>query len=297
VFKRFNTQQVVGNEAAMQRSVLQSSACKSFIISMILVLGVGLTASAESAWVRVSQVGYEAGEGPARAYLMATAPETGATYKVVSSEGKTTYEGKIGPLLGTWAHSESLTYQVYALDFTVPSGKSYTISVSGPIEATSPKFAVESPQALYSGLLINTLFFYETQRDGPNYIPNALRNAPGHLKDKDATIYRTPPLDSNDFIDNKPPKKPLTAAALPNIDAEGGWWDAGDYEKYVETITYTTALMEIGVRDFPKQMGPRSPIDPPAPPNSISYAGDSGRGAPRSSDFSNEANFGIRWLL
>lgn len=73
--------------------------------------------------------------------------------------------------------------------------------------------------------------------------------------------------------------------------------DAGDYEKYVETVSYTVALMEIGVRDFPNQMGPGAPLDPPAPPNSISYAGDSGRGAPQSADFSSEARFGLAWLL
>ncbi len=90
---------------------------------------------------------------------------------------------------------------------------------------------------------------------------------------------------------------PSAPRIYPNIDADGGWWDAGDYEKYVETVSYTTALMEIGVRDFPNQMGPGAPLYPPAPPNSISYAGDSGRGAPRSSDFSSEAKFGVEWLL
>ena len=49
--------------------------------------------------------------------------------------------------------------------------------------ATSPVFAVDDPAMLYPGLLLNTLFFYETERDGPNYIPNALRTAPGHLND------------------------------------------------------------------------------------------------------------------
>ena len=155
---------------------------------------------------------------------------------------------------------------MYALDFKVPPGKSYSISVSGPIKTTSPKFAVESPQVLYPGLLINTLFFYETQRDGPDFIPNALRDAPGHLKDKDATLYPAPPLDYNDFIDNKPPKKPLIPAGLPNINAEGGWWDAGDYEKYVETVSYTTALMEIGVRDFPIRWVPKPQSTHPHPP-------------------------------
>ncbi len=65
----------------------------------------------------------------------------------------------------------------------------------------------------------------------------------------------------------------------------------------MQTVSYTTALMEIGVRDFANQMGPGAKLYPPAPPNSISYAGDSGAGAPQSADFSAEAKFGIEWLL
>ncbi len=68
--------------------------------------------------------------------------------------------------------------------------------------------------------------------------------------------------------------------------------------KIIETVSYTTALMEIGVRDFTNQMGPGAPPHPPAPPNSISYAGHSGtRVARNPPDFSAEANFGVQWLL
>ena len=279
---------------------LDLSGRRSLLPTVFLVFGVGFCASsaqAQSAYVRVSQVGYEAGESPARAYLMSTAAESGATFKVVSADGSTAYQGKVGALLGTWANSKKLVYQVYALDFVVGSGRSYSISVAGPVSAQSPSLPSTSPNVLYPGLLVNTLFFYETQRDGANFIPNALRTAPGHLKDTNAKLYMTPPLDDNDEINNVPPAKPLSPANLPNIDGEGGWWDAGDYMKYVETVSYATALMEIGVRDFPNQMGPNAPLHPPAPPNSISYAGDSGPGAPASSDFSSEAKFGIAWLL
>ncbi|HXZ31892.1 MAG TPA: glycoside hydrolase family 9 protein [Terriglobales bacterium] len=252
---------------------------------------------AESTYVRVDQVGYESGQTPFRAYLMSTTAEDAASFKVVNSKGATVYSGYAGALLGTWSHSKSVTYNVYALDFSAPGGDLYTISVSGAAAATSPPFAVDTPEVLYSGLLLNTLFFYETERDGADFIRNALRTAPGHLKDENAHIYQTPPLDSNDFIDNVPPTPPLVSAKLPNIDAAGGWWDAGDYEKYVETVSYTAALMQIGIRDFPNQMGPGAPFNPPTPPGSVSYAADSGLGAPISSDFSNEVEFGVKWLM
>ena len=254
-------------------------------------------ALAQSAYVRVSQVGYESCQTPFRAYLMSTVEERRASFEVVNSKGATAYSGHVGALLGTWSHSQEATYAVYALDFTVPGGDLYTISVSGTVAAISPRFAVDSPDTLYSGLLLNTLFFYETERDGANFIPNALRTAPGHLKDANARLYQTPSLDSNDFIDNVPPTAPLVSAELPNVDASGGWWDAGDYMKYVETTSYTAALMQIGIRDFPKQMGAYSPMNPPAPPGSVSYAGSSGPGAPASSDFTGEARFGVNWLM
>ncbi len=267
------------------------------VAAIALVILLARRATAESAYVRVSQIGYEAGAGVSRAYLMSTAVETGAAFQVLSEDGHTAFRAKVGGLLGTWAHSPTVTYYVYALDFTAPCGHSYSIRVTGPVGARSPAFAVDRPEVLYPGLLVNSLFFYESERDGSDFVKNALRSAPGHLKDKEAKLYDTPPLDDNDFINYVPPSKPLAPAKLPAIDAEGGWWDAGDYEKYVETVSYTTALMEIGVRDFPGQMGKGAPLYPPAPPNSVSYAGKSGAGAPVSSDFSAEAMFGIRWLL
>jgi endoglucanase len=254
-------------------------------------------AHAQSAHVRISQVGYESGAAPFRAYLMSPTPVTAGTFEVLNSNGKISFSGKVGALLGIWSHSATVSYSVYALDFSVPAGDIYKIKVSGTVSATSDKFAVDTPENLYSSLLLNTLFFYETERDGPNYIQNALRTAPGHLKDESARIYETPPLDVNDDINNIPPAPPLVSPQIASIDASGGWWDAGDYEKYVVTTSYTAALMQIGVRDFPNQMGPYAPVNPPAPPASVSFAGNSAPGAPVSSDFTNEANFGINWLL
>ena len=273
---------------------LPRPALRSTALTVFLTLAACVSAmAASSAYVRVNQVGYEAANPPFQAYLMSTVSESGATFKVVNSEGATIYSGAIGSLLGTWSNSKKLTYDVYPLSFTVPGGDIYTISVTGPVAATSPKFAVNAPDVLYPGLLLNTLWFYETDRDGPTYIPNALRTAPGHLNDENATVYDTPPLNANDIITTTGTALTSTGAS---IDGAGGWWDAGDYMKYVETVSYTTALMEIGIRDFPNQMGPGAPAKPPAPPASVSYAGNAS-GAPTSSDFTAEAEFGFDWLI
>jgi endoglucanase len=263
---------------------------------LFALLAYATSAPAQTSFVRVNQVGYEAGATPFRAYLMSTETVNGAGFKVVNSKGVTAYSGPVGTLLGKWGHSKKVTYNVYALDFNVPGGDLYAISVSG-VKEDSPRFAVDAPEALYSGLLLNTLFFYETERDGANFIPNALRTGPGHMKDENARVYAPPALDQNDDVDNIPPTPPLVSAQLPNIDASGGWWDAGDYMKYVETVSYTTALLQVGIRDFPNQMGASAPINPAAPPGAVSYGGSSGPGAPVSSDFTGEAKFGIDWLM
>jgi hypothetical protein len=68
---------------------------------------------------------------------MSLVEETGATFKVVNSKGLVAYSGHVGALLGTWSHSKTETYEVYALDFSVPGSDLYKISVSGPVAASS----------------------------------------------------------------------------------------------------------------------------------------------------------------
>ncbi len=223
-------------------------------------------ASSGRAFVRVDQVGYPA-TAPKRAYLMSAKAETGTTFTVRSAEGASGVAGTVGASLGAW--SKRFKY-VYALDFdalTAPG--TYTISVAGPAPASSPPFAVGSAQSLYETPLANTLSFYENERDGPEYIPSALRTAPAHLNDEDATTYATPKVnDEGEF-------KGELESLGETIDAAGGWWDAGDYLKFVQTTSYAVDLMELGVRDFPAQMGASSPR----------------------SNFTEEARFGVEWLL
>jgi endoglucanase len=227
-----------------------------------LFLFFSTAARAQNNFIRVSQVGYELGAN-GRAYLMAKGLETGAAFDVEDSSGKTIFSSPIGAQLGAWGN-----FTVYALDFRASCAGLFTIEVHGPFPAASPRFRIDTAQKLYSQGIRNALNFYQNERDGANFIKTPLRTAAGHLNDQHASAYASPQFDSNDLIiGNLAP----TGAAL---DASGGWWDAGDYLKFVQTHSYTVALMLIGIRDFPEQMG--------------SSAG--------SSDFSGEAAFGLHWL-
>jgi endoglucanase len=224
-------------------------------------------AAAGTAFVRVNQLGYAAGSQAKRAYLMASGTESGATFSVKNSSGATVYSAPVGANLGKWSASYP---DVYAVDFpAVTAPGIYSISVAGPIAAQSPSFRVNTAANVYSGALANSLFFYQTERDGPDFIPNGLRTAPGHLNDQSAMTYLTPHTTSSGRF-----KGDLTPLGV-RINAAGGWWDAGDYLKFVQTTSYTVDLLLAGVRDFPNQMGAGS----------------------AASNFTAEAKFGARWLL
>jgi len=245
-------------------TILRSLAVRRNTVAAYLVC-LGVLPAWGAAYIRVNQIGYASGASK-RAYLMASGVETGATFSILSSSGVTVYgPATIGANVGSWSSSYP---DVYALDFDgfVTAG-TYTINVSGPIAATSPSFKIDSATNLYSTPLANSLYFYENERDGPNYINSLLRTAPGHLNDESATVYFTPTFNKKDNAGSLTP----TGAV---IDASGGWWDAGDYMKFVETHSYTVAMMLVGIRDFPNQMGAGS----------------------TTSNFTAEAKFGLDWL-
>lgn len=231
--------------------------------ALLLALGASASAAAaDTAYVRINQLGYQA-HTTARAYLMSSALETGASFQVVDGSGNVIASGNVPSASKAWKN-----FHVYALDFTATKSGTFTLSVSGPVATTSPSFRIGTPVSLYAKALANGLSFFQNQRDGANYIPSTLRSAPGHLNDAHASVYKTPTFDANDNVVGSL----STTGAV--IDASGGWSDAGDYLKFVETHSFAASMMLVGVRDFPKQMGAAS-----------------------TTDYMAESKFGIDWLL
>ncbi len=231
-------------------------------------------ASAQSAFVRVNQVGYASG-GSKRAYLMSSAAESGATFSVKNSSGSTVFgPAAIGASLGSWSTAYP---NIYPLDFDIfTTAGTYTISVSGAVAATSPSFKVDSATNVYTSALDNSLYFYQNERDGQNFVATPLRTAAGHLNDQSAKAYATPNMNSSGRFSGD--LTPATFNGSPvTLDAMGGWWDAGDYLKFVQTHSYLMAEMLVGVRDFPNQMG---------------ATGVTQNGL----HFTDEAKFGLDWL-
>jgi len=215
--------------------------------------------------VRVNQVGYPRAADK-RAYLMSSVPAEGAPFTVTDADGLAVASGRVGPDLGRWSGRFP---HVYPIDFSrVRRSGTFRIVVARPAPAAAT-VTIASGADLYAGTLRNALSFYRVQRDGADIVRSPLRSAPSHLNDADAMTYRTPKVDGDGAFTGD--LAPLGV----RIDAAGGWWDAGDYLKFVHASAYTEAVMLTGVRDFPAQMGER--------------AGPA--------DFTAEAKFGARWLL
>ncbi len=223
-------------------------------------------AAAGSTFIRINQVGYPTATAK-RAYVMSSGEISGAPFSVSSTGGTNVLSGILGAPLGSWNPRFG---HVYAIDFDrVQRPGTYTVSVGGRAPASSPPFQIRPASALYETPLANSLSFYQNERDGPEYVPSALRSAPAHLNDETAMTYLTPKTNVEGEF------KGELASLGETINASGGWWDAGDYLKFVQTTSYAVDLQLLGVRDFPTQMGD----------------------AAVHSNFTEEARFGVEWLM
>ncbi len=219
------------------------------------------------AFVRVNLMGYGRA-APKEAFLMAPAAEAGARFRLIDARGTRVYSASVGSRARPWSPAFE---DVYALDFSaVRRPGTYRIVVRGPVRASSPPFRIGSAARLYTPGIERALYFYENERDGPDYVRTALRRAPAHLNDRSAHAYLTPRMSGSGAFRGNLKRVPGV-----KLNVEGGWWDAGDYLKFVETTSYTVAMLGLGVRDFPRQMG--------------MLAG--------AANFAPEFDFGVRFLL
>jgi len=245
----------------------------------VLTTGSHRTAArAPAAVIRVDQVGYPSGaaklaEIMTKARPSADLPGGGLRWVVVRAGSCTVAAtGLARQDLGSWSKRYGW---VWAARFTgLRAAGRYRIGILGDASAASPWFTIGPAAQLYARPLANALYFYENERDGPDFIHTALRSAPGHLNDLSAMTYRSPPVDENGNFKGSLAKY----ATGVRINASGGWFDAGDYLHFVETTSYTEAILLQGIASFPGQMG--------------SGAGPGSPGA----DFTGEARFGLDFL-
>ncbi|HTV75605.1 MAG TPA: glycoside hydrolase family 9 protein, partial [Candidatus Baltobacteraceae bacterium] len=233
-------------------------------ITIVTIISSALNAAETATQIRVNQTGFLASDNK-QAFLMTTAPESNATFKVISDDGTVALTASVGNKTGSWNANYP---NIYLLDFSsVKKAGTYAIQVDGTAPAISPSFQIGTSDDVFAPLLRNSLFFFQAQRDGPDVLSNVINRKPSHLTDKQAFVYKVPVFGKNGMQGG------LEKIGGP-VDVSGGWFDAGDYLKFVETASYVTAMMLQTARDYPAQ------------------AGENGV-----ANFAAEGRFGLDWLF
>ncbi|GII79936.1 hydrolase [Sphaerisporangium rufum] len=192
-------------------------------------------ASAPAAFIRVDQVGFAPAEAK-HAYLMTAKTGTGAAgrFSVVDRHGRTVLAGTTGRDLGAW---NARYPHVHDLDLTrLRAPGAYRVKVGA---VTSPEFEVAA--GLPAAPARRIVDFFGLQRDGA-----AARGGPSHLNDRAASVYAWPKFTGPDTDQIK---GGLTRIGGGPVDAEGGWFDAGDYLKFTHILSYVDTLLWAAERD------------------------------------------------
>ncbi|MCR6032807.1 hypothetical protein GGQ22_15390 [Nocardioides sp. zg-579] len=191
-----------------------------------------------AAVVRVNQVGYAAGE-PVVAQVMTAAPAPRATYALIDAAGGVVASGPLGADVGRWSDRWP---HVHRVSVPAPADGRYRVEVRGAAAGASPTFAVAPATELYGPLAANGVRFFQAQRDGADVVGSVMQRRPSHLADRRARLHRPPRFRGTRLVGDLRP-------AGGRVDVRGGWADAGDYLKLVETTSYAASLLLVAARD------------------------------------------------
>ncbi len=195
--------------------------------------------------VRVNQVGFPL-TAPKTATIISRFPLPSRAFRVVSSSGATVLASSAGRDRGGW---NGRWRHAYPLDFSALRTVGTYQIVLGRVRSST--FVVGA--ANYSQLAANEVSFLREQRDGPEVDPSLLGRQASHLADAHAFAYRTPAYRNDVLLGS------LTPLPGAPVNVSGGWSDAGDYLKFVETASFVEEMLLYTIRQYPVALGQAEP--------------------------------------
>ncbi len=189
-----------------------------FLILLIFLLSVGVGAQSQTEFIAVNQVGYFPDGEKIAVYPTQDATDQAFTWSLVdANSGQAAATGQTLPGFRDQA-SQDFVHLIDFSDFTTPG--TYTLQIGA---TSSYPFRIGSD--IYAALADDALHYFYLSRSGieltPQYAGDWARPA-GHLSDSSVTCYQG--FDASGRFWN---------GCDYRIDASGGWYDAGDYGKYV----------------------------------------------------------------
>jgi len=230
-------------------AVLVATARPESRATRVPALARAAVAARDGAYVRVDQLAVAAG-APGRARVLSRRREAGAPFTVADGSGRVVARGRVGRDLGPWS---GRFRHVAALSLpALPTG-TYVVRVGGREPALSPPLHVGDPAALVRPVLADALRFFATQHDGADTAGAELERGPSHLADRAARSY-APPRYRHDVLVGA-----LRALPLAPADVSGGWFDAGDDIKFLQTASFADVMLLWTARDHAAAFGPDAP--------------------------------------
>ncbi|MDO8260452.1 MAG: glycoside hydrolase family 9 protein, partial [Candidatus Magasanikbacteria bacterium] len=162
-------------------------------------------------FVRANQVGFLPNDIKT-AIIMSKGNLTNTSFNIVNAKSeKTVFKGKIDTSRGKWGNFP-FNYQI---DFSrITDAGVYHIEIEN-----KKSFTFKISKNIYDGITDSLLLFLKVQRCGPT---KPFLHEPCHLYDSPQVI--------GDDIEG-------------GIDVTGGWHDAGDYVKFLNSTAYTTYML------------------------------------------------------
>ena len=181
---------------------------------------------AQTAWVRYNQAGYESCRPFKRVIVISNANISGTVWNIKNSAGATVLTGNLGASLTSVQNDWTSKSYSYEVDFsTINTLGNYTFIMTGVTTVT-----LKIKDNPYEFFLDRAVRYFKVHRSGTT---DCLDHAISHTGDASCAVYKRTgagaPLNGT---------ANWTLSAAANIDMQGGWYDAGDYIKFTQTVAY-----------------------------------------------------------
>ncbi len=193
---------------------------------LIFVLFNSFLVQGQTAWVRYNQAGYESCRPYKRVIVLSNTSIAGTAWNIKDGGGATVLSGNLGASLTTAQTNWTAKPYSYAIDFSsITTLGNYTFNMTGVTSVT-----LKINDNPYEFFLDRALRYFKVHRSGTS---DCFDHAISHTGDASCQVYKrtgaAAPLNGT---------ANWTLSAVPNIDMQGGWYDAGDYLKFTQTIAY-----------------------------------------------------------